>query len=192
MGLLLAGCNHQLFWDYFEDKFKLRLITEAQPKKLIALAYLSQTYYHFTIYVLKPVLPWIVTSFNIASKCSFSEAVAWCNQASMSPTYLHKDRNFHVNRWFMESGIQNANQKKKIISYTFLLVLYLRGSWECISIGRGVPPRPPLVRASIKPRTTALLLAVPNSSSVYLLLKHENRLKKTSLPHHSWLVQLHS
>lgn len=47
-------------------------------------------------------------------------------------------------------------------------VMYLKGSCECISIGRGVPPGPPLVRASIKPRTTALLLAVPNSSRVYL------------------------
>lgn len=45
---------------------------------------------------------------------------------------------------------------------------YLRGSCECISMGRGVPPGPPRVRASMKPRTTALLRAVPNSSSVYL------------------------
>lgn len=45
---------------------------------------------------------------------------------------------------------------------------YLRGSCECISMGRGVPPGPPRVSASMKPRTTALLRAVPNSSSVYL------------------------
>lgn len=35
-------------------------------------------------------------------------------------------------------------------------------------MGLGVPPGPPLVRASINPRTTVLLLAVPNSSKVYL------------------------
>lgn len=45
---------------------------------------------------------------------------------------------------------------------------YLRGSWECISMGLGVPPGPPLVSASMNPRTTVLLLAVPNSSRVYL------------------------
>lgn len=54
------------------------------------------------------------------------------------------------------------------IQYALPQVMYLKGSWECISIGRGVPPGPPLVRASIKPRTTALLLAVPNSSRMYL------------------------
>jgi hypothetical protein len=42
------------------------------------------------------------------------------------------------------------------------------GSWECISMGRGVPPGPPRVRASMNPRTTAALRAVPNSSRVYL------------------------
>lgn len=41
----------------FLGKFKLRLVTEAQSEKLVTLSYLSQTYYHFTIYVLKPVLP---------------------------------------------------------------------------------------------------------------------------------------
>lgn len=46
--------------------------------------------------------------------------------------------------------------------------LYLIGSWECISMGLGVPPGPPRVRASIKPRTTADRRAIPNSSSVYL------------------------
>lgn len=46
--------------------------------------------------------------------------------------------------------------------------MYLMGSCECISIGRGVPPGPPRVRASMKPRTTADLRAVPNSSRVYL------------------------
>lgn len=35
-------------------------------------------------------------------------------------------------------------------------------------MGLGVPPGPPLVRASINPRTTVLRLAVPNSSKVYL------------------------
>lgn len=45
---------------------------------------------------------------------------------------------------------------------------YLRGSWECISMGLGVPPGPPRVRASMNPRTTVLLLAVPNSSREYL------------------------
>lgn len=35
-------------------------------------------------------------------------------------------------------------------------------------MGRGVPAGPPRVSASMKPRTTALLRAVPNSSSVYL------------------------
>ena len=43
---------------------------------------------------------------------SFSEGVACCSQASMSPTY----------RW---------------------------GSWACHSIGRGVPPGPPTVKASM-------------------------------------------
>lgn len=47
-------------------------------------------------------------------------------------------------------------------------VHYLIGSCECISMGRGVPPGPPRVRASMKPRTTAHLRAVPNSSRVYL------------------------
>ncbi|TNN75131.1 hypothetical protein EYF80_014704 [Liparis tanakae] len=47
-------------------------------------------------------------------------------------------------------------------------VQYLMGSCECISMGRGVPPSPPRVRASMKPRTTAHLRAVPNSSRVYL------------------------
>lgn len=46
--------------------------------------------------------------------------------------------------------------------------MYLKGSCECISMGRGVPPGPPRVRASMKPRTTAHLRAVPNSSRVYL------------------------
>lgn len=40
-------------------------------------------------------------------------------------------------------------------------------------MGRGVPPGPPRVRASMKPRTTALLRAVPNSSSVYLVAGRE-------------------
>lgn len=52
------------------------------------------------------VLPWIVTSFNIASRCSFSEAVAWCSQASMSPTYLNKDKILH------ESGIYGVRDSK--------------------------------------------------------------------------------
>lgn len=44
-------------------------------------------------------------------------------------------------------------------------------------MGLGVPPGPPLVRASINPRTTVLLLAVPNSSKVYL--EETSYLKKT-------------
>lgn len=43
-------------------------------------------------------------------------------------------------------------------------------------MGLGVLPGPPLVRASINPRTTVLLLAVPNSSKVYL----EERSEKLS------------
>lgn len=169
-GFLLAKCN-------------LRYSEVNSRKMKVQLSYLMpslRNYSHFLTYFLitsqymfqNLVLPWIVTSFSIASRCSFSDAVAWCSQASMSPTYLNKDRNFCVNQGLTVWEIWSV--KKRTISYTFLLVQYLRGSWECISIGRGVPPRPPLVRASIKPRTTALLRAVPNSSRVYLLSKHEN------------------
>lgn len=61
-------------------------------------------------------------------------------------------------------------------------VMYLIGSCECISMGRGVPPIPPRVRASMKPRTTAHLRAVPNSSRVYLTKteEKESRVKKTA------------
>lgn len=54
------------------------------------------------------------------------------------------------------------------------LEMYLMGSCECISMGRGVPPGPPRVRASINPRTTAHLRAVPNSSRVYLTRQTQN------------------
>lgn len=39
------------------------------------------------------ILPCWVTCFSRASRCSFSEAVAWCSQASMSPTYLRERQN---------------------------------------------------------------------------------------------------
>lgn len=56
-----------------------------------------------------------------------------------------------------------------------IIVFYLIGSCECISIGLGVPPGPPRVSASMKPRTTALRLAVPNSSKVYLNQRERER-----------------
>lgn len=37
------------------------------------------------------VVPRWLTFFSRASRCSFSEAVAWCSQASMSPTYLQEE-----------------------------------------------------------------------------------------------------
>ena len=45
---------------------------------------------------------------------------------------------------------------------------YRNGSCEDSSIGRGIPPGPPRVNASIKPRTIALRRAVPYSSRTYL------------------------
>lgn len=39
------------------------------------------------------IIPCRVTCLSRASRCSFSEAVAWCSQASMSPTYLKEQRN---------------------------------------------------------------------------------------------------
>lgn len=56
-------------------------------------------------------------------------------------------------------------------------------------MGLGVPPGPPLVRASINPRTTVLLLAVPNSSKVYL--EEISYLKKKKLFYFfsKWLYQ---
>lgn len=48
-------------------------------------------------------------------------------------------------------------------------------------MGLGVPPGPPLVRASINPRTTVLRLAVPNSSKVYLEETHYERSSYVSL-----------
>lgn len=62
---------------------------------------------------------------------------------------------------------------------SLLFLLYLIGSCECISMGRGVPPGPPRVRASMKPRTTADLRAVPNSSRVYL-----SKQRRTGPKHH--------
>lgn len=44
-------------------------------------------------------------------------------------------------------------------------------------MGRGVPPGPPRVRASMKPRTTADRRAVPNSSRVYLTKQRQMRPK---------------
>lgn len=48
-------------------------------------------------------------------------------------------------------------------------------------MGLGVPPGPPLVRASINPRTTVLRLAVPNSSKVYLEGTHYE-MRSSSVP----------
>lgn len=62
---------------------------------------------------------------------------------------------------------------------SLLFFLHLIGSCECISMGRGVPPGPPRVRASMKPRTTADLRAVPNSSRAYL-----SKQRRTGPKHH--------
>lgn len=57
-------------------------------------------------------------------------------------------------------------------------------------MGLGVPPGPPLVRASINPRTTVLLLAVPNSSKVYLEeISYLKKKKKVVLFFSEWLYQ---
>lgn len=56
-------------------------------------------------------------------------------------------------------------------------------------MGLGVPPGPPLVRASINPRTTVLLLAVPNSSKVYLEEISYLKKKKVVLFFSEWLYQ---
>lgn len=93
-----------------------------------------------------------------------------------SPCRLMKEESMHLPSKIVNSNFQ---QRKSMILFLralrcdnarliLLNSMYLNGSCECISMGRGVPPGPPRVRASMKPRTTAHLRAVPNSSRVYL------------------------